>query len=158
MESLELTPPPAILLALEPLRAIADYVAGLAPLSHPLPQGDGHPVIVFPGLGVSGYATEGLRGRLGELNYEVHDWEQGVNQWPDTDFDSFLDLLSEQLKQIYSQNGLEPWRSVRPRDCEEASEARKAGYHPRDSVCGPAKLDPCRLAFHAPERRSVTDG
>jgi hypothetical protein len=104
MESLALKPPPAILLALEPLRAISDYFAGLAPLSEPLPRGDGHPVLIFPGLGVSGYATEGLRERLRELNYEVHDWEQGVNQWPDADFDRFLDLLSEQLKQIYDRN------------------------------------------------------
>jgi hypothetical protein len=104
MESLELTPPPAILLALEPLHAFSDYFAGLAPLSEPLPRGDGHPVLVYPGLGVSGCATEGLRERLRELDYEVHDWDQGVNQWPEADFDRFLDLLSEQLKQIYSRN------------------------------------------------------
>jgi hypothetical protein len=41
---------------------------------------------------------------LRELDYEVHDWDQGVNQWPEADFDRFLDLLSEQLKQIYSRN------------------------------------------------------
>jgi pimeloyl-ACP methyl ester carboxylesterase len=104
MDSPAFKPPPAILFALEPLRAISDYFASLAPLSEPLPQGDGHPVIVFPGLGASGYATEGLRERLRELNYEVHDWEQGVNQWPDTGFDGFLDQLSAQLKQIYSRH------------------------------------------------------
>jgi hypothetical protein len=104
MESLAFKPPPAILLALEPLRAISDYVAGLAPLSEPLPRGDGHPALVFPGLGVSGYATEGFRERLRGLNYEVYNWDQGVNQWPESDFDGFLLLLSEQLKQIYARN------------------------------------------------------
>jgi hypothetical protein len=104
MDSFELKPPPAVLLALEPLRAITDYLAGLAPPSEPMPPGDGHPVIIFPGLGASGSATEGLRERLRGLNYEVHDWEQGVNQWPEADFDGFLLLLGKQLKQIYARN------------------------------------------------------
>jgi hypothetical protein len=104
MDSFELGPPPAVLLALEPLRAILDYLAGLPGPSKPLPHGDGHPVPVFPGPGVSGCATEGLRQRLQALDYEVHDWEQGVNQWPEDDFDSLLLLLSEQLQRIFARN------------------------------------------------------
>lgn len=102
MAVLESEPPPALLLALEPLRALSDYVAGQAPPAEPLPRGDGHPVLVFPGLGVSGASTAGLRERLKTLDYAVHDWEQGVNQWPDADFEKLLLLLGDQLKRIHA--------------------------------------------------------
>jgi alpha-beta hydrolase superfamily lysophospholipase len=105
MDTLELKPPSAVLLALEPLRAVSAYVAGQAPLAEPLPRGDGHPVLVFPGFGASGTATAALRERLQQLDYEVYDWEQGVNKWPDADFDQLLALLGEQLKQIYGRHG-----------------------------------------------------
>ncbi|MGF6780816.1 esterase/lipase family protein [Paraburkholderia sp. GAS334] len=105
MDTLERKPPPAVLLALEPLRAISDYVAGHAPLVEPLPRGDGHPVLVFPGLGASGAATAGLRERLQALDYDVHDWEQGINQWPNADFEELLLLLGDHLKRIYARSG-----------------------------------------------------
>jgi dienelactone hydrolase len=101
MKSVELTPPSATLLALEPLRAAADYLAGMAPLAASLPPGDGHPVLVFPGLGVSGVATSDLRRRLQQLGYEVHDWEQGVNLGPSADHDLMLERLGDHLKQIH---------------------------------------------------------
>lgn len=104
METFESGPPPAVLFALEPLRAISDYLAGLVPPSEPLPCGDGHPVLVFPGLGVSGYATEDFRRRLQTLDYEVHDWEQGVNQWPENDFDGLLLALSEHLRRLFARH------------------------------------------------------
>lgn len=105
MNTREFKSPSAVLLALEPIRAISDYVAGQAALVEPLPRGDGHPVIVFPGLGASGAATAALRERLQQLDYEVHDWEQGVNQWPDADFDQWLWLLGEHLERIHARHG-----------------------------------------------------
>jgi hypothetical protein len=102
MKSVELTPPSATLLVLEPLRAAADYVAGMAPLAVPLPPGDGHPVLVFPGLGASGTATADLRRRLQQLGYEVHDWEQGVNFGLSADDNLMLERLGDHLKQIYA--------------------------------------------------------
>jgi pimeloyl-ACP methyl ester carboxylesterase len=104
MDDVQYKPPPVMLLALEPLRAMSDYLAGLAHPSIPLPRGDGHPVLIFPGLGASGCATESMRERLRALDYDVHDWVQGVNHWPEDDFDGFLLLLSEQLKQIYAHH------------------------------------------------------
>jgi thioesterase domain-containing protein len=102
MNSVELKPPSATLLALEPLRAAADYVAGMAPLAVTLPPGDGHPVLVFPGLGASGTATSDLRRRLQQLGYEVHDWEQGVNLGPSADHDLMLERLGDHLRQIHA--------------------------------------------------------
>jgi pimeloyl-ACP methyl ester carboxylesterase len=70
-----------------------------------LPRGDGHPVVVFPGLGVSGAATSVLRVRLLHLGYEVYDWEQGINTGPGANFSEWIRLLEEHLQRIYAQHG-----------------------------------------------------
>ncbi len=105
IDTIKLQPPSAVLLALEPLRAVSDYVAGVVGSVESLPRGDGHPVIVFPGFAASGAATADLRGRLQQLGYEIYDWEQGINKWPDTDFDQWLLLLGEHLKRIHTRHG-----------------------------------------------------
>lgn len=47
-----------------------------------LPRGDGHPVLVFPGLGANDLSTLPLRGLLGELGYQAHAWRFGFNLGP----------------------------------------------------------------------------
>src|SRR6185369_7440970 len=42
--------PPLSLLAMEPLRALFDYCAARVADYEALPVGDGHPVVVYPGL------------------------------------------------------------------------------------------------------------
>ncbi len=46
------------------------------------PCGDGHPVIVFPGLSASDGSTLPLRGYLQNLGYDVSGWNQGYNFGP----------------------------------------------------------------------------
>jgi pimeloyl-ACP methyl ester carboxylesterase len=46
------------------------------------PAGDGHPVIVFPGLSASDGSTLPLRGYLQNLGYDVSGWNQGHNFGP----------------------------------------------------------------------------
>ena len=94
-----------MLLALEPFRAISDYVAGVVGPIKSLPHGDGHPVIVFPGLAASGAATADMRGRLQRLGYEIYDWEQGINNWPDAEFDQWLLHLGTHLQRIQARHG-----------------------------------------------------
>lgn len=95
----------AMLLAFEPVRSMMDFFSGQAlSLAH-LPKGDGHTVIVFPGLGVSGSATAMLRARLGQLDYEVHDWEHGINQLPSGDLDAWITRLALQLQRLVARNG-----------------------------------------------------
>lgn len=60
---------------------------------------------MYPGLAVSGAATVDLRGRLQQLGYEIYDWEQGINNWPDADFDQWLLHLGTQLQQIHARHG-----------------------------------------------------
>jgi hypothetical protein len=75
--------PSFALLALE-LRAFWEFGAVLPawPALMRAPKGDGHSVIVFPGLAASDTSTVPLRRYLEALNYEVSGWEQGSNFGP----------------------------------------------------------------------------
>ncbi len=75
--------PGALLMLLE-ARAPWEYAAMLAaaPWLNKLPQGDGHPVVVFPGLGASDITTVPLRNFLRDRGYTPYAWEQGFNFGP----------------------------------------------------------------------------
>jgi pimeloyl-ACP methyl ester carboxylesterase len=75
--------PNAMLMALEG-RAPWEYAAMLAamPWLRRLPRGDGHPVLVFPGLGANDFTTVPLRRFLDQLGYTTHPWGQGFNFGP----------------------------------------------------------------------------
>ena len=47
-----------------------------------LPRGDGHPVIVFPGLGASDLSTVTLRRVISHRGYTAYGWKQGFNRGP----------------------------------------------------------------------------
>jgi pimeloyl-ACP methyl ester carboxylesterase len=47
-----------------------------------LPRGDGHPVLVFPGMGANDATTVPLRHFLQELGYATRAWGQGLNFGP----------------------------------------------------------------------------
>ena len=53
-----------------------------APWLNRLPKGDGHPVLVFPGLGASDMTTAPLRGFLRDRGYTPYPWKQGFNFGP----------------------------------------------------------------------------
>src|SRR5580704_19669572 len=76
---------PALLLFLtEPARGLADLAA--LPLAAPwlarAGRGDGHGVLVLPGLLASDMSTTPLRRFLGWLGYDVHGWDLGRNVGP----------------------------------------------------------------------------
>lgn len=104
MINLNAIPPSPLLFALEPFNAFRDYVAGHIGVRDLSMKGDGHPVLVFPGLGVSGAATADLRARLQQLGYSVYDWKHGMNSGPGIDFDGWLELLGKHLQEIYSEH------------------------------------------------------
>ena len=77
-------PPPGLgLLALE-FRAPWEFTAVLPawPALLRAPTGDGHPVVVFPGLSASDASTAPLRGYLGTIGYQPQGWNQGFNFGP----------------------------------------------------------------------------
>lgn len=73
--------PPSRLLMLLEARAINEFGAflGALPLLSLAPRGDGHPVLVLPGLITSDTATRPLRSFLKSRGYAVSGWGQGRN-------------------------------------------------------------------------------
>ena len=79
----DLRPPNAFLLMLEG-RAFWEMGAMVAamPWLRRLPKGDGHPVLVFPGMGANDVTTVPLRNFLNKLGYVTQAWGQGFNFGP----------------------------------------------------------------------------
>jgi pimeloyl-ACP methyl ester carboxylesterase len=92
-----LRPPSKTLMFLEG-RAIHEFGAflGALPLLSLAAKGDGHPVLVLPGLVASDTSTRPLRHFLKNRGYAVSGWRQGRNLGlRDGVQDSMLDLLAE---------------------------------------------------------------
>jgi pimeloyl-ACP methyl ester carboxylesterase len=72
------------LLLTEPVRGLADLTALLlaAPALLAAPRGDGHGVLVFPGLLAGDTSTVPLRAFLRWLGYDVRGWDLGRNTGP----------------------------------------------------------------------------
>jgi pimeloyl-ACP methyl ester carboxylesterase len=92
-----LRPPSRTLMLLEG-RAIHELGAfvGALPLLSLAPRGDGHPVLVLPGLIASDVSTRPLRAFLRSKGYAVRGWQQGRNLGlrPGVQ-DGMVDLLEE---------------------------------------------------------------
>lgn len=75
---------PGPLLMLMEARAPWEYAAMLAatPWLAQLPRGDGHPVVVFPGLGASDLTTRPLRRFLQRGGWSPYAWNLGANLGP----------------------------------------------------------------------------
>jgi pimeloyl-ACP methyl ester carboxylesterase len=80
---LDVGPPSRLLLLLE-ARAPWEYAALwlAAPWLRQLPRGDGHPVLVFPGLAANDISTIPLRNLLSALGYTPYAWNFGFNTGP----------------------------------------------------------------------------
>ena len=96
-------PPSAWLMALE-LRAFWEFGALLPawPLLTRAPKGDGHAVMVFPGLSANDASTIPLRHYLQSLGYKPWGWEQGFNFGPRA---GVLDEAKDHLKRTYDSTG-----------------------------------------------------
>jgi len=66
------------------------------------PAGDGHAVIVFPGLSASDATTIPLRRYLGSLGYATHGWRQGFNFGPRA---GVLEAAKQQLADAFADSG-----------------------------------------------------
>lgn len=96
-------PPSAWLMALE-LRALWEFGALLPawPLLARAPRGDGHAVMVFPGLSANDVSTIPLRQYLQSLNYQPWGWEQGFNFGPRA---GVLDEAKANLERTFQSTG-----------------------------------------------------
>lgn len=92
-----LSPPSKTLMFLEG-RALSEFGAflGSLPLLGLLPRGDGHPVLVLPGLMASDSSTRALRAVLKARGYAVKGWGLGRNYGlRDGVQESVIDLLTD---------------------------------------------------------------
>lgn len=96
--------PGALRLALE-WRAPLEFGASIAamPLLRMAPSGDGHPVLVFPGLAASDVSTGPLRRYLKDRNYAAHKWDLGRNFGPGRGVLKGCATLVQQLRAQYGR-------------------------------------------------------
>jgi pimeloyl-ACP methyl ester carboxylesterase len=96
-------PPGWFLMALEsraPLELGASLLA--APLLRRAPYGDGHPVLVFPGLVTGDLTTAVLRQFLSSQGYAACAWEQGINFGPRP---GVIERCLERLQALRAEHG-----------------------------------------------------
>lgn len=94
--------PSRLLLAAEAPRAFGELamLQAARPLLASAPRGDGHPVLVLPGLAADDRSTVPLRRFLRGLGYRVHGWRLGANV-PSTDM---IDQLRGRLADLRSRD------------------------------------------------------
>jgi pimeloyl-ACP methyl ester carboxylesterase len=98
-------PPPLAMFAREQGRAFQELVV-LGPARRRLlrsaPRGDGHPVLVFPGLLAGDLTTLPLRRFLRDLCYDARGWNLGVNLGPSVELREKLDA---RLVHLFERHG-----------------------------------------------------
>lgn len=96
--------PSALLIMMEG-RALYEYGAMMlsAPFLKRLPRGDGHPVLIMPGLGASDFSTKPLRSFLDDRGYATYPWDLGRNFGLR---DGILEGMLNRLETIYNKHGL----------------------------------------------------
>ena len=83
--------------------AFADFFESSLP-TEPLPGGDGHPVIVYPGQHVGPLSVERLRSALASAGYHAVNWGRGHNHGPHGALSAWVDHLSSDVLAIHAQH------------------------------------------------------
>jgi pimeloyl-ACP methyl ester carboxylesterase len=89
--------PSMALLGAEPFRAAMEFAWHQLGRPDDAKPGDGHPVVIFPGLGADGNSVAILRAHLRSLGYDAFDWGQGFNTGPQGDLDDWLQALTSKV-------------------------------------------------------------
>jgi hypothetical protein len=91
---------PWTLLGFEPMRAVFEYASMHLMNTTSFPSGDGHPVVIFPGLVSDHISTGPLNWFCRRLGYTTYDWGQGVNTGPQGDLDAWIDELASHVRDL----------------------------------------------------------
>lgn len=96
--------PSLALLGTEPFRAVMELASYKFGSPEDPKAGDGHPVIIFPGLGTDGRSVATLRKHCRALGYDAFDWGQGFNTGPQGNLDTWLCTLKSQVDELLEHN------------------------------------------------------
>ncbi len=104
MSATDPTAPPSRELLLLELRAIGELSAFFAtyPLLRLAPRGDGHAVLVVPGLAASDASTAPLRRFLADQGWKPHGWQLGANHGPRPGVEA---KMQERLASLFRASG-----------------------------------------------------
>ena len=102
--ALPIARPALSLFATEPWRAAKEFFSLARMDSSVAPLGDGHPVIIFPGLAADGKSVAPLRKHCKSLGFEAMDWGLGYNVPPKGDVEPYLLELARHTRAL-----LEPY-------------------------------------------------
>jgi pimeloyl-ACP methyl ester carboxylesterase len=94
------------LLGSEPLRAALEFASHKLSKASGDKPGDGHPVIIFPGLGADGSSVATLLRHCRSLGYEARDWGQGYNTGPRGDLDTWLEALRARVSALVAGHAM----------------------------------------------------
>jgi pimeloyl-ACP methyl ester carboxylesterase len=97
--------PPWTLLGIEPLRAAMEYASMKLMHTDDLPQGDGHAVVIFPGLAADRSSVAPLKNFCQRLGYDADDWGRGLNTGPSGDVDAWLAELAQHVQEATQSSG-----------------------------------------------------
>lgn len=97
--------PSLSLFGLEGLRAgfelLSHQMSACLQATEPRPApGDGHPVLIFPGLGADGASVGPLREHCRRLGYAAFDWGRGCNTGVQGDPDAWLRCLAAEVRAL----------------------------------------------------------
>lgn len=100
-----ITRPNLGMLGLEPLRAAVEFTR-LQFMSSPpaAPRGDGHAVVLFPGLGTDSRYMAPLARYCEKLGYVAYDWGRGRNTGPTGPVNGWLAPLATELESMVSRH------------------------------------------------------
>jgi pimeloyl-ACP methyl ester carboxylesterase len=106
MPELPIQRPSLTLLGFEPWRAAFEFASHkLGRKDDPVALGDGHPVIIFPGMASDGTATAPLRHHCESLGYRAFDWGRGFNTGPQGNIDTWLAELAAHTARMLAPFG-----------------------------------------------------
>jgi hypothetical protein len=94
------------MLGAEPFRAAIELASHLVVSRQAAAAGDGHAVVIFPGLGADGTSVAPLRSYCRELGYDAYDWGRGFNTGPQGDMDEWLAQLAEHVQALLATHTL----------------------------------------------------
>ncbi len=100
-----ITAPNWMLLGSEPVRAAVEYARMRSMDIDALPRGDGHRVVIFPGLAANHTSIAPLLRLCKRLGYAASDWGRGLNTGPSGDVQAWLDELALHVDQLAAPHG-----------------------------------------------------